>query len=340
MTWFNELLNNCWGMLKLESRAAVGVKHWNAFVDHHPSGSWWHGYEWLDYCLAYKGGADYSLAMISPNGAIAALYPLIYEGRTFALGGNPLVPALMSPGASHELAGAAVSMGKHLVNIIARHHGVACAEMMLPPSVNGPLKHGLVFDSDDETESTSFTTRVVDLTVQKADRWKAMRKSYHQLIHRAEEKYTIVHHDQDFSLDHTAFEEYCWMHSLQYRNARRSVKTYDMQKEFLKSGMAHLYIVNEKGGFPEGATLWYIHKGLAYYASGVYRKDNLAHMALWQSMNDLAARGIKYAELGWQGRATDQKGRAVEFFKRGFGGTDWPVPCIRRMFLTHQEAAS
>lgn len=332
MSWFETLLSNCYGPLKCQPRIMIGAEKWNAVVDANPQGSWWHRYEWLDYCLAYKGGTDYSFAA-TVYGSIVALYPAIREGQTFALGGNPLVPALMVPEAPHESVGAAMTIGKGLVTVIARHHNIACADMMLPPTPKGPLKNGTVFAGDEETESIPFATRVIDLSLPEAERFAAVRKSYRQFINAGKRRAEcLVDYDNQGSA-------YFKLHQEMYPGAR-SKDTYLLQAKFIEDGVAHSYVCHDATSV-RGAVLWYVYKGMAYYASGAYREKNVAHPALWQSMGMLAAQGIKYAELGWQGRATDEKGKAVEFFKRGLGGTDWPVPCMRRLFLTHhQEAAS
>lgn len=336
MKWFEELLKNCYGPVQVQPRAMIGAQPWNEAVDHHKQGTWWHRYEWIDYCLAYKGGTDYSFATIA-DGKVIALCPIIHEGQTFALGGNPLVPGLLAPNTPGELASASMGIMRNLVNITARHHGVAYADMMIPIVPSGPLKHAPSLECEYDNESIDFSTRVVDLTVPSEKRWKDVRKSYHQLIRRGQEQYTILHHsDGAFSCGPATV--YAVLHRDKYGDCRNP-RTFDFQNKWVNQGAAHLYFSVHDGKL-FGATLWYVCKGLAYYASGVYLRDNVAHVALWESMNDLAERGIKYAELGWQGRAADKKGQAVEFFKRGLGGTDWPVPCLRKTFLTHQEAAS
>jgi hypothetical protein len=137
-------------------------------------------------------------------------------------------------------------------------------------------------------------------------------------------------------------ETYADLHRGHYGPVR-SQQTYDLQSSWLELGVAKPYIVTENG-VPVGAILWYVYKGRAYYASGIYLEDNIAHAAVWESLTDLASTGVQYAEMGWQGYAKDQKGRAVEFFKRGFGGEDWTVNCLHRIFglmlCGNQEASA
>lgn len=335
-TWFEQLLKQYYGPLQLQVRAAVSAHQWDGIIDTHKQGSWWHRYDWLDYCLAYKNGVDYSFAA-SANGAIVAIYPLICERDTFALGGNPLVPALLEPSAPDEITSAAMIVGRNLVNIVARQCGIAHADMMLPPVAAGPVTTDAAFHSDEVTESTAFVTRMVDLEVPERDRWRAIRKSYHQLIRRGQEKYRIC--GPAFDGFTAQMMQYRVLHQSLCPGAR-PLETYQLQQGFCRSGHAYPYLAYTRDGRTVGAAVWYVYKRLAYYASGVYAENNVAHAVLWHAMNDLAARGVRYAELGWQGRALDDKGQAVEFFKRGFGGEDWPIPCMRRTFLTHQEAAS
>ena len=56
-------------------------------------------------------------------------------------------------------------------------------------------------------------------------------------------------------------------------------------------------------------------------------QPSLQHALLWQAMRALRADGAtRYFELGREA-ATDEEPKAqrIAFFKRGFGGTPWPV---------------
>lgn len=321
--------------VKIVSRKDAG-ELWNTFIDQHELGVWWYRQEWLDYCLAYRGGIDLSFLIVDMQRpeSVCALVPLIVEGRTFALGGNPELVALI--GEVHEVLHIqAIAVTQKIIADAARQYRVGESRMMLIPI--GPTDNQPPAFTCDGLESSdiSFTTRVIDLTLPVAQRWAAVRKSYHQLIRRGQEKYQVWK-PGEFE---NPMETYADLHRGHYGPVRSS-KTYELQAAWAQLGVARPYIVTENG-VPVGAILWYVYKSRAYYASGVFLEDNIAHVAVWESLTDLAVQGVRYAEMGWQGYAKDKKGLAVEFFKRGFGGDDWRVSCRHRYLgIEKQEATA
>ena len=123
-----------------------------------------------------------------------------------------------------------------------------------------------------------------------------------------------------------------------FYGAPRSPETYEYQAAWIHSGLARVYFAYSEYGLRVGAAMWYCYKGMAYYASGVYPVGHIAKSIVHASLMCLTDdKGIKYADMGYQGRAVTDKERDIEFFKRGFGGEDWKVPCIRRIFTTHEH---
>ena len=109
-----------------------------------------------------------------------------------------------------------------------------------------------------------------------------------------------------------------------------------MQARWLDAGGA-LLVVAERGVDCVGAAYWITYKARAYYASGVYAGDNISHAIMWRSLLALKGLGVQFASLGWQGRATTDKERAIEFFKAGFGGRDVAVPIIETAYPLAKE---
>lgn len=308
---------------------------WNAFVDQHELGTWWYRQEWLDYCLAYRGGIDQSFLIVEEQkpDVVCTIVPLIIEGARFALGGNPCLVALMGDAISGAAHMQAVIATGHMIEQYRRQYGVQESSMMLIPASKDYVS--VSFECDGfENIDTSFSTRMIDLTEPPEKRWAAVRKSYHQLIRRGQEKYQVWKPGER----EWPMETYADLHRGHFGPVR-SQKTYDLQSSWLELGVARPYIITEKG-VPVGVILWYVYKGRAYYASGVFLEDNIAHLAVWESMTDLAERDVRYAEMGWQGYAKDKKGQAVEFFKRGWGGEDWLVKCLHRIFGVEKQEAT
>ena len=66
---------------------------WNEFVDHHPSGWFWHKCEWLTYMGTRDGVQNLSFAVVDDDGKVAGICPLLLEGDEFAGEKEPDSPA-------------------------------------------------------------------------------------------------------------------------------------------------------------------------------------------------------------------------------------------------------
>lgn len=312
---------------QVEKRSEVGAEKWNTFVEAHAEGWWWHRWEWLDYCLAYRGGNDQSIAVVcGDDKRIVAILPLIIERGKYMAGGNPTPFPLWS---ESDLGSTAMKIIADYLTVEANIHGVAEGLFMKTPLREhaNPLP-----EWQDCIEDASFQSRVVDLSRMEENRWAGMRKSYHSLIHRG----NASHHIHEV-IGVSGVNTYEMLHR-QVFNDPRSHKTYDMQTAWGDKSIARTWIAYERLADmkkPIAAVLWYCDKGRAYYASSACTVNNIAHALLWESMNGLAAHGIQYAELGWHGmHGETEKEKSIAFFKKGFGGEDWPVPCMRWIFRT------
>jgi lipid II:glycine glycyltransferase (peptidoglycan interpeptide bridge formation enzyme) len=67
------------------------------------------------------------------------------------------------------------------------------------------------------------------------------------------------------------------------------------------------------------------HGDWAYYFNAASVEPNAQHAIQWAMMLWLKAHGVRWYELGWQGAAGNDKERSIEFFRRGFGGKDFPA---------------
>ena len=313
-------------------RQAIGKARWNAFVEAHPGAGFWHRWEWLDYCLAYAGGEELTAAMLAPAdrpGApetVLALVPLINEGGRFTAGRNP-TPA---PIWSHEnVLESIVRTVLQIANLNAVAEGWFCGPALSDPNLLSGLQ------PSDVQEFTPWPTRVVEVAEPEEARWAQVRKSYRQLIRRGLDRYDVTIHTKPDS----AFDAYQAQHLTHYQQPR-PLDTYLMQRQWLQDDLCVLTAAREHvSGEYCGLAYWHLHRGHAYYASAVYAQPEVAHPLIWRSLWLLAAHGVKTAELGWQShpfREMTEKERQVAFFKRGFGGRDWTIPCHRWIMCSMQ----
>ena len=106
----------------------------------------------------------------------------------------------------------------------------------------------------------------------------------------------------------------------------RPSATYDCQREAFRADQARLYGAGSKSGWCWlGFVYCYVFKNRAYYASGPSVEKNVMHALLWHAICACQAEGLRTFEVGWVGRATDQKGQGVEAFKRAWSGQREPM---------------
>lgn len=291
----------------------IDAARWDRIVYENPVGWFWHRADWRDYTLLLKGGIDRSFAMLDERGNILALCPLIQEGATFLFGGTPCPHGIMTHEEDGTIFDCVRQVTQFQVQALAALYGVRLARFRTMPLaqeetfavVNADIAHALPWKS-----------RVIDLRGE-LDR-SAVRDSYRNLINRFGRDGGIV-----TPLDAKDFKDYADTHKRKYATPRPDA-TYAMQERWLAEGLAMLIGVARPDG-SYGYAYWYTWKHWAYYGSGVFEGDNLAHACLWSSLSYLKQAGLHYAELGWQGAATDPVGQQKEFFKAGFGGRDWPM---------------
>ena len=313
-------------------RATIGHDVWDDYVLKHQDGWLWHTHSWIAYCLAYKGGADHSFAVATQDGKLVGIVPLIVEGTQFSMGGNPTVQMLLTQGLQPCV--------EHIIKrieVVAHLAGVRISESMcwltrpaeaelatIPADLLSPINQ----------REVTFGRRMVTLTEPKEQRWACVRKSYKQFIRQGQAKYDINKRTPEES-----YQVFLAMHDEFYGHCRPR-KTYEIQQELCQKGFGRAYLATNDDGFNEGGILWYVYKGIAFYASGVYPQDNVSQYLIWASMCELATEGIQYADLGYQGRAKNEKEKNIEFTKRGFGGIDWPVPCVETIFTNNEEGVA
>lgn len=278
---------------------------WDVFVMRR--GGWfWHTSGWAEYQRAYYGerGDDLSFAVLDDDDAIAGVVPLYAprDGSGFSYCGRPLPAPIFRDQRSAKFGCAAVAQ--------LRRDAPWFCEGAASPTAWSRL-----------WSASRSKMRRVDLTGGGPD-WSAVRSSYRSLIHRAERDYEIESVHGEAAED--AFAAYQVLHQRCY-DSPRPAATYRLQAKWAREGRALVTSARLRGtGAPVGAAYWFVQGDRAYYGSGVYAVRDVSHAVVWRSLlklrDDFAA-----ADLGYVGEATDDKGRAIEFFKRGFGGSDVDV---------------
>lgn len=180
--------------------------------------------------------------------------------------------------------------------------------------------------------SAAWQTRVIDLKPQDLPSvvsgrlgydplWAHVRKSYHSLISKASREFNIVRvgtSNADFDIPRAHA-----MHVLAAGRETRPPETWHQMTEWVRQDEAMLMMCFDRHTYAaRGYALFIVHAPWAYYASDVTDVKDINHALVWCAITALRCRGVRWLEMGWQGQATDDKGRSIEFFRRGFGGVD------------------
>lgn len=166
----------------------------------------------------------------------------------------------------------------------------------------------------------TWQTRVVDLA--QGPQWSDVRKSYRSLIHRGTYEYRI----DDAEGPRLECQQ---LHEAVAGRQTRPQATWDLMAEWSvrRGTIGGVWIIAaDTFGTIGGYAYVVLHGQWGYYFSGVTRDYARVGAALqWYAIRWLCVSGVRWYELGWQGHAQDGKGRDIEFFKRGFGGTDYAL---------------
>lgn len=179
-------------------------------------------------------------------------------------------------------------------------------------------------DVPDGYEIITRRTQVIDLSYPLETLWAGVRKSYHSIIHRANEEHCISEHS------YGGIGFYQRLHAVACNGQPRCDETYRCQENWLRDGYGMLVMARAAmSGKFAAASYWIVYKNCAYYMSGPSIEKNVQHAVIWHSLELLKARGIMKAELGQIGGDT-LKEMNIGKFKVGFGGHAEPFQIVRK----------
>jgi hypothetical protein len=155
--------------------------------------------------------------------------------------------------------------------------------------------------------------------------WSNLRKSYRPLINRA------LRGNDVFILDYGNYnsdvcEEYRKLHFLAAGRETRVKESFHTQYELIKNDQGYLVFVLNSGVFL-GTYFFYDVNHCVYYASAATSPDcdaqsGVGHLGVWKGIQKAKERGAHYFDFGYFiADPADSKGKHIEFFKEGFGGS-------------------
>jgi hypothetical protein len=298
------------------SRANLNPRQWNDAVESHQLGWWWHTSHWIEYSLAYTPEShDESFALVAPGGAIVALVPLVVStGGKLVMGGQT-TPAPLLHVIDAQMAEAAEAEARR------RYDGHLPLPIQLRPGARpyGTPPAGI--------SRHSIATYVVDLKPDEKELWKHIRKSYKNLINRADR------YDDGYSLKVCGRNDAAWAvrtaHGLHIQCAggeMRSARTWELMESWATGGNALVAIASNATASAVGYAYAIRYKQWAYYASGGSLVNDVQHALQWVLIKALRCDGVTAYELGYAvGPKASVKDKGIAHFKAGFGST--PLVC-------------
>lgn len=290
-------------MIALANRRDVPAEYWNALVEAHAHGWWWHTTHWLDYCLAYApGSVDRSFAVIVDT-KVAAVIPLVLLDGKMSFGGQPFFAGPIFANDNQAVMQfaweeATVRAGREALRISARPGWTS------PP---GAPPGGRRVD---------YLTHVIALTDGSEEaQWTRVRKSYKSLIRSTERDCKIkIETSGRIALAHA-------LHVAAAKRETRSQATWNLMAAWVKDGHAFVVEAYNGGGVGVGYAYVIYWKEWAYYASGACLEADRSHALQWHALRLLREAGCKYYEIGHDAPANaSKKEQGIAHFKAGFGG--------------------
>jgi hypothetical protein len=170
-----------------------------------------------------------------------------------------------------------------------------------------------------ELAEATFQTRVVDLRPTELELWQGLRKSYRQTVRDAAAIYSA------FTEGYTV-EQFRELHFEQAKRETRHRTSWDLMSKWHADGQL-LLVTGARGlcGKPLAFAAFEVWDGWAYYGHAASTVPDLAHALIWKAIKALKECGVTRLEMGWQNQDTTDKGKRIEFFRRGFGGIDVPA---------------
>lgn len=293
-------------------RKRIATEQWDAFVEAHEHGWFFHTSRWIAYAVAYTPGAvDRSYAFVDDTHAIRLICAgVTTPDGTFNFGGQPLPEGLCD---------GEVASPYQIIRpcVVAGRPGQPEHE---------DVPHGVV--------RASWPTYVVDLRPDEKVLWRNLRKSYKSLalrLTRDEGVVSVYGSGLYGNAGDVAIKAAQRLHMQAAGRQTRPDATWDLMGQWMRDGDALLALA-QRGLVYTGFAYVIRWKHWAYYASGASLERNVSHGLLWHIMKTLKCDGrTTHFEIGWGHRPDDtEKDCGVHHFKAGFGGDEWTVHALER----------
>lgn len=172
--------------------------------------------------------------------------------------------------------------------------------------------------------NSSWYTRVIDLRQDWGALWHDVRKSYKSPIRRAEEKYELKVATRDKV--EAVMGEFRVLHTKLAGRQTRPDDSWTLMTIWAREGQHEVWYAKDRSADQNVGFIYIYRLGYwAYYGHSACGVRDLNAALVWNAIRRCKFLDMHVFEVGWQGEAQTDKGRDIEFFRRGFGGFDIPA---------------
>lgn len=339
---------------------------WDEFCLNHPFAWLWHTSARMLHALdcSFSVKTSNRSFFLEENGRIAAIVPLTVDdhadagegaSRQMSYGGffvpSPLVGSALRKTKANSLYKSIFQE----VDRIAAADGVSRLVMRVSwtPGYGGAHPYANLLTGYGFND-ISLSTQVVDLRLAEEELFADFDENHRRAVKKGRALLTTEFYDRG-NITHAIFETFREFYFHVAGKATRPANAFEVLYRQLCADLAVLGVTRHEGR-PVGCVLAVHYKGLGYYMLGANERDfepcPVAHVAQWDMMRRLKAKGVAYYEMGIQrgdGLFHDHpsdKDKGISRFKRGFGGFAVPMfigekfysaECLEKTFQSRLE---
>jgi len=181
----------------------------------------------------------------------------------------------------------------------------------------------------------SISTQIVKLNKTKEILWSNIRKGHKYNIKKGKKYYKVAVWDYN-NPDYEKHELYRLMHHKVSGRITRSLKTFELQYDWLKNDEAILIGLFFDNKWIAFGYFVHLNKKAVYSSSvqdpeGIDMPAPLGHLMMWTAIEYYKKREFDLLEIGWQHYSPQifdhpsKKEIDISLFKRGFGGKTYPL---------------
>ncbi|MBN1353735.1 MAG: GNAT family N-acetyltransferase [Candidatus Omnitrophica bacterium] len=296
---------------------------------------------WLEFCrcITRENFISDASFLITKDNKPVSICPLIMEsgryGKQFSVKNGHLMraPAFEATLSFKERKKIEKAVFLHIEEL-ARAEEVLLHRALIDPMLIIDQRFYCNYLSEFSYVDCSILTNIIDLKLPEQTLWGNLRKSYRPLIKGETKKYEVMFLDFK-NISERLFAEFENLYFLASGKHVYSRQEWAILCELVRQDKGMLTVA-KTGNKAIGGAYFNHDSGKAYYSLGAnhpqYEKNYfIGHRLIWEAITYYISRGFRWLELGWQFypeqllEKPSEKEINISYFKRGFGGMNFPL---------------